>query len=121
VGRQVHVAGSQAATDVRDYLVTTLTAMGLQVRVQDAIGATDDLGGFAMSRVRNVVAVLPGQSSTGRLFLVAHYDSAQVSCGCNEGGAGVATLLETARAMAAGPKPRNDVVFVFTEAEEACL
>src|SRR5262249_28838903 len=102
-------------------IVTTLTGFGLQPRVQDAVGETGKLGGFAMARVRNVIAVLPGQSSTGRGFLVAHYDSVQVSYGGNRRGGGSASLPETARAPTRGPKPRNDVVFVFTEAEEACL
>jgi hypothetical protein len=121
IGSQVHVAGSDGATDVRNYITTTLTTIGLQTEVQDAIGAENALGGFQMARVRNVVALLPGESSTGRVIMVAHYDSVQVSYGANDDGAGVSTLLETARALAAGPKPRNDIVFVFTEAEEACL
>src|SRR6185369_13650603 len=124
IGEHVHVAGSQAASDVRDYIVTTLTGLGLQPRIQNAVGETGNLGGFAMARVRNVIAVLPGQSptsSTGRVFLVAHYDSVQVSYGANDDGAGVASLLETARALTMGPRPRNDIVFVFTDAEEACL
>ena len=70
--------------------------------VQDAVGMTDALGGFGMARVRNVIAVLPGTAPTGRVFLVAHYDSVQVSYGGNDDGAGVATLLETARILARG-------------------
>jgi hypothetical protein len=131
IGQKVHVAGSEAAAEVRDYIVSQLAAMGLQPQIQDAVGGTGNLGGFALARVRNVIAVLPGQSSgdgrpassgaDGKVFLVAHYDSVQVSYGGSDDGAGVATLLETARAIKAGPKPRNDIVFVFTEAEEACL
>lgn len=121
VGSAVHVAGSPAAEQVRGYLETTLRGYGLQVQVQDGVGATDALGGFAMAHVRNVIAVLPGTASTGRVFAVAHYDSVQVSYGGNDDGAGVSTLLETARALAQGPPPRNDIVFVFTDAEEACL
>jgi hypothetical protein len=121
VGAEVHVAGSDSASDVRSYLESTLEGLGLQTEVQEAIGATDALGGFAMGRVQNVVALLPGQDSTGRVIMVAHYDSVQVSYGGNDDGAGVATLLETARALADGPKPRNDIVFLFTDAEEACL
>ena len=117
----MHVAGSPAADTVRDYLVDTLTDLGLRAEVQDAVGADDALGGYAMARVRNVVALLPGTDPTGRVFLVAHYDSVQVSYGGNDDGAGVATLLETARALTAGPAPRNDIVFVLTDAEEACL
>jgi hypothetical protein len=61
----VHVAGSPAAGQVRDYLETTLKELGLQTEVQDTIGAEDALGGFAMARVRNVVALLPGTDPTG--------------------------------------------------------
>ena len=64
-------------------------------------------------------AVLPGETSTGRIVMFAHYDSVQVSYGGNDDGAGVSTLLETARVLAAGPRPRNDIVFLFTDAEEA--
>src|SRR5262249_40194558 len=121
IGSQVHVAGSDAAAGVRDYLQTTLTGLGLQTEIQDAVGAEDALGGYQMAHVHNVVALLPGTASTGRAFMMAHYDSVQVSDGANDDGAGVSALLETARALTAGPKPRNDIVFVFTEAEEACL
>jgi Zn-dependent M28 family amino/carboxypeptidase len=122
VGARVHVAGSPAAASVREYLSSTLTSLGLRVEEQQAVGATQALGNSAnMAAVRNVIAVLPGTDSTGRLFMIAHYDSVQVSYGGNDDGAGVATLLETARALAQGPRPRNDIVFVLTDAEEACL
>jgi hypothetical protein len=121
IGRHVHVAGSVAEDDVRRHIVATLTGLGLQPRIQDAIGETDALGGPAMARVRNVVTMIPGSHSTGRLFLVAHYDSVQVSYGANDDGSGIATLLETARALSTGPRLRNDIVLVATDAEEACL
>ncbi len=121
IGAQVHVAGSPAAADVRSYLEATLEGLGLQAEVQDGVGAEDALGGFAMAHVRNVVALLPGSDPTGQVILMAHYDSVQVSYGGNDDGAGVATLLETARALAEGPQPRNNIVFLFTDAEEACL
>jgi hypothetical protein len=122
VGAEVHVAGSAAAADVRDYIMATLTEIGVQPEVQETVGYGGALSGpFGMARVQNVVAVVPGTASTGRVFLVAHYDSVQVSYGGNDDGAGVATLLETARAVMAGPPPVNDLVFVFTDAEEACL
>ena len=122
IGSQVHVAGSPAAADVRDYIVSTLASYGLQPQIQDAVGEdANDGDDFAMAHVHDVVAVLPGTASTGRVFAVAHYDSVQVSYGGNDDGAGVASLLETARVLTHGPRPRNDIVFVFTDAEEACL
>lgn len=122
IGREVHPAGSQEASAVRDHIVSALTDLGLQPEIQEAVGGTGALSGpYGMARVRNVVAVVPGSAPTGTVVLFAHYDSVQVSFGGNDDGAGVGTLLETARAMLTGPPPVNDVVFLFTDAEEACL
>ncbi|KQY24784.1 peptidase [Cellulomonas sp. Root485] len=122
IGQEVHPAGSAAAGDVRDYLVDTLTDLGLEPEVVEGVGATGALGsGYGLAAVENVVAVLPGTDSTGTVFLVAHYDSVQVSYGANDDGAGTATLLETVRALREGPPLTNDLVLLFTDAEEACL
>lgn len=126
VGARTHVAGSAANNQVRDHLTGALRGLGLDTSVQDTVGPeagqlSGGEGGSTFARVRNVVALLPGTAPTGRVFLVAHYDSVQTGPGGNDDGAGVATILEVARALAAGPRPRNDVVFVLTDAEEACL
>ena len=78
------------------------TGSSRRSRTRSARTRTDG-DNFAMAHVHNVVAVLPGTASTGRVFAVAHYDSVQVSYGGNDDGAGVATLLETARGADAGP------------------
>ena len=119
---QTHVAGSDADDQVVEDLVATLSGLGLETRVQNSVGAWDARAGSTdMARVRNVVAVLPGSDSTGRLFLMAHHDSVQTGPGAADDAAGVAALLESVRALAAGPQLRNDVVVVLTGAEEACL
>jgi|GEM_PF-5367169 len=62
IGTQQHVTGSPAAADVRDFIVSALSGFGLQPQIQDTVSATDQLSGpYGMARVRNVVAVLPGQ------------------------------------------------------------
>jgi len=126
VARQTHVTGSAANDTVREHLVRTLRDLGLTTTVQDTVGGeAGDLsggaGGAAVAHVRNVVAVLPGTAPTGRVFLVAHYDSVQVGPGGNDDGAGTSAILEVARALSQGERPRNDIVFVLTDAEEACL
>ena len=50
---------------------------------------------------------------------MAHYDSVPFGPGAADDGAGVVTLLETARALKAGPPLKNDVIFLFTDGEEA--
>lgn len=126
IAAETHVAGSPANDRVRGYVERALRDLGLATEVQDAIGTeagelSGAASGAALARVRNVVAHLPGTASTGRVFLVAHYDSVQTGPGGNDNAAGAAAILEAARALTAGPRPRNDVVFVLTDAEEACL
>jgi len=122
ISRDVHVAGSDAAHQVRDYIAATLKSTGVHTTITDGVGASDALGSlFAMARVNDVVATLPGTEPTGTVVLFAHYDSVQISHGANDDGAGVSTLLETVRALKAGPALRNNLVFLFTDAEEACL
>jgi hypothetical protein len=128
IAAETHVAGSAGNDRVREHLVSTLRGLGLAPEVQDTVtteGGTlsAGAGGVAMARVRNVIARLPGTAPGpgGRVFLVAHYDSVQTGPGGNDDAAGAAALLETARALTAGPRLRNDVVFVLTDAEEACL
>ncbi|MBY8872932.1 M28 family peptidase [Micromonospora sp. PLK6-60] len=126
IGARPHVAGSPANDQVRAHVEGVLRGLGLETDVQDTVAAeagqlSGAAGGATLARVRNVVARLPGTDSTGRVFLVAHYDSVQSGPGGNDDAAGTATILEVARALAAGPKPRNDIVFVLTDAEEACL
>ncbi|GAB3802590.1 M28 family peptidase [Micromonospora zhanjiangensis] len=126
IAAQAHVAGSPAADRVRGYLVDTLRGLGLQTEVQDTVAdeagqLSGAAGGSTLGHVRNVVARLPGSAPTGRVFVVAHYDSVQTGPGGNDDAAGTSAILEVARALTTGPRPRNDIVFVLTDAEEACL
>ncbi len=114
--------GGLAHQRARDHLLTTLREYGLTAKVQESVGVDPSpRRAPTAASVENVVGVLPGSRSTGRLFLMAHYDSVAAGPGASDDGAGVAALLETARALASGPRMRNDVVFVFTDAEETCL
>ncbi|WP_402467589.1 M28 family peptidase [Isoptericola aurantiacus] len=122
VGSTVHPHGTAANDEVRDHLVERLTELGLEPEVVDGVGMSGRLGDQSrVAATQNVVATLPGTDPTKPLILMAHYDSAEVSHGGNDDGAGVATILETVRALAEGPALRNDVVVVLTDAEEACL
>jgi len=112
--------GSAAEGATRAAIVADLVSLGLDpsVRTADVVSAED---GRVAGTVQNVVARLPGRDSTRTVLLVAHYDSVPVAAGAADDGGGVATLLETARALAAGPRPRNDVAFLFTDGEELGL
>jgi len=112
--------GSRRAAEVRRTIVERLSALGLAPHVQTADVVSAENGRVA-GTVRNVVARWPGTAPSRTVLLVCHYDSVPVAPGAADDGGGVAALLETARALAAGPRPRNDVVFLFTDGEERGL
>jgi hypothetical protein len=51
-------------------------------------------------------------------MLAAHYDGVPAGPAASDDGSGIATLLETVRALRAGPPLRNDVIILCTDGEE---
>jgi len=112
-----HPIGSAEHDRVRDYLVAQFTALGLTPEVQKATGVTARYR--VAGTVENIVARLKGTSGANdAVALAAHYDSVPAGPGAGDDGSGVATLLETLRALRAGPPLHNDVLFVVTDGEE---
>jgi hypothetical protein len=112
-------AGSAAHARARDYIVATLRDLGLTPEVLGAEAISTRYGlPFDSATLHNVSATLDGEPGSGEILLVAHYDTVPTSPGGADDAAGVATLLETARALTAGPRPRASVVLLFTDAEE---
>jgi hypothetical protein len=112
-----HPTGSVASAAVRQYLISTLGDLGIETELQ-AINALDYYGSDASVDVVNVIARVPGTDSTGAIALVAHYDTVPWTTGGNDNSVAVAALLETARALTVGPALTNDVLLIFTDAEE---
>lgn len=118
IAKVPHPVGSQAHEDVRAYLLGVLNGLGLEVRVQDTTAALKAAAVVHAARVRNIIARLPGTRPGPAVLLAAHYDSVPQSPGAADDAAAVAALLETARALVAGPRLENDVVFLLSDAEE---
>lgn len=122
IAREPHPIGSPSHAAVREYIVKELGALGLAPEVQRATAVSKTGRRTVAADVQNVVARLRGGAGGGEaVMLVAHYDSVMHSHGASDDGAGVAALLETARALKSGPAPRNDVIFLFTDGEELGL
>ena len=51
-------------------------------------------------------------------MLAGHYDTVPVSPGANDDSSAIAILLETARALLSSPPLQNNVILLFTDAEE---
>lgn len=127
-----HPLGSDEAARVRELLVSELRALGLDVEIQDRLtSGTSRFGpSSTVARVRNVIAIVPGRERApadgsgerrDAVLVCAHYDSVAAGPGASDDGAGVAAIVEIARALRSGPPPRHDVVLLLNEGEEAGL
>ena len=118
IAQKPHPVGSAEHDRVRDYIQAALARQGLNPQLE-AGHAELSRGRFhAAADVENIVARLPGAANTKPVMLAAHYDSATRGPGAGDDGHGVAVLLETLRALRAGPPLRNDVIFLITDGEE---
>ena len=122
---------------VREYLIDQLEALGLEVETQTGyvstlrqrrIAVTKDSsavvpGDYHMVKPINILGRIKGSGDGKALMLLSHYDSAKVpSYGASDAGSGVVTILESLRAyLAAGKTPENDIIVLFTDAEELGL
>jgi len=112
--------GSVGHAAARDYLVAELRRLGLVAEIQDTVSAFRFPGAerFSAARVQNVIARIAGTQSDKAILLNTHYDGANTGPAAGDCGACVAAVLETLRALRAGPPLRHDVIVVFSDAEE---
>ncbi|HEV3165950.1 MAG TPA: M28 family peptidase [Isosphaeraceae bacterium] len=115
IAREPHPTGSPEAERVRKVLVKKLEELGLSPEIQMPV----DLD----APERNVLARLKGRGSSGKkaLMLCAHYDSVPSGPGAGDDASGVAVVLETLRAVKAGPPPDRDVIALLDDGEEKGL
>lgn len=124
IARRPHPTGTEENARVRRYLLEQLAALGLNPEIHsgEAVVPQGARGGPAPAgRVENVLARLPGTANSRALMLAVHYDSVPTAPGASDDGAGVAAVLETARALRAGPPLKNDLILLFTDGEELGL
>jgi hypothetical protein len=124
IARQPHPVGSAEHDRVRDEIAARARAHGAEVELQEAVvfrpsRARRQTG--VVGRVANVLARLPGRGNGTAILVDAHYDSVFTGPGASDDGVGVAVMLETLRALRAGPPLDNDVVFNLSDAEEVGL
>ncbi|HVH45987.1 MAG TPA: M20/M25/M40 family metallo-hydrolase, partial [Labilithrix sp.] len=112
--------GSEGNARGRGVIIAELEKLGWIVEPQHAWSCTFHA---ACAPVANVVARLPGGApgEHDSVLITAHHDSVLSGPGASDDGLGTVTLLETARALAAGPRPRRTIVAVFTDGEEGGL
>lgn len=120
ISKKPHFVGNPAHSIVRNYIVKTLQDLGLEVQTQEGYSLTDK---GMLTRPQNILARIRGSENGKVLLLMSHYDSAgHSSFGASDAGSGVATVLEGVRALLAeGDIPKNDIIILFTDAEEVGL
>jgi hypothetical protein len=125
---QPHPVGSSANAAVRARLLKALEAMGIQARPVTQMSCYTEArwGSVECATVTNVIAgVTPGpenQKDSKVVLLMAHLDSVAAGPGGCDDGCGLATLLETIRALKArGANGEHPIVALFTDGEELGL
>ena len=116
-----HYIGTKEHARVRNYLIGQLEELGLETQVQE--GFVINPKWKSLDKPKNIIAQIKGSENGKSLLLLSHYDSALTpSYGASDAGSGVVTILETLRAYkASGKKPKNDIIVLFTDAEEVGL
>ena len=113
-----HPTGSAANGVVRGRVIDELTKLGYQPEVQTGFSC-DDFGTCAT--VKNILARLDGVEPGASVLLSAHYDSVPAGPGASDDGAGVAAVIEIARALKSAPAPRHPIIILIDDGEEAGL
>ncbi len=122
ISEKPHYIGSPAHQEVREYLVSQLELLGLEAHIQE--GYTLNKKWNVLAKPKNILARIPGKEKGKALMLLAHYDSAphSKSYGASDAGSGVVAILEGVRAyLASGQIPQNDIIILFSDAEEIGL
>jgi hypothetical protein len=136
IAEQMRAIGLRPAGD-SGFLQRVPVAMGQNGRPRGlaTFAAWDSLPLAARGMAVNVVGVLPGELADSAVVVDAHYDHLGVAghgtcravgadsiCnGADDDASGTVAVIEIARALAAGPRPRRTIVFVAATGEEVGL
>ncbi len=108
--------------DTQFYLIEQLQKMGLKVSKHRSTSYNKN--NKSAAPITNIIATYPGSDPNSKdLLLMAHYDAAKFSAtGAGDDASGVAVILEAVNALLkTAEKPSNDIVVLFSDAEEVGL
>lgn len=130
IAARPHLAASPENAAVRAHIAARMQALGMLVREARFTAPPPSAQRLARwsgkddpaPTLTNVIGVLPGQNpALPAVLLMAHHDTVGGSPGAADDTAGVAALLETARAVRAGGQPARDLIVLITDGEELGL
>jgi Peptidase family M28 len=118
-----HPVGSVENAAVRARIIDQFAKLGVATKTYRAFTCNPwrKLSYVACATVTDIIAdVIPGEGNA--IVLLAHYDSVPAGPGASDDESGVATILETVRALKArGAKSLHPVIAVITDGEEGGL
>jgi hypothetical protein len=122
IAQKPHPLGSPANDSARNYIVNELTEMGLEPVIQEGVGVSSSFRNGLAGYTKNIIAKIDGQNPEQTILLVAHYDSGPNTPGAADDAAGVAAILESARAIISRDTPlKNNIWILMTDGEERGL
>lgn len=121
ISQKPHHTGSEEHKKVQNYLVQELKKLNLEPEIQYQTAINKKWR--AATTTENIIARIKGTENSKALLLLTHYDSnPHSSLGASDAGSGVVTILEGVRAyLAANKTPKNDIIILFSDAEELGL
>jgi hypothetical protein len=124
IAAEPHPVGSSAHAEVTGYLLEQIAALGYRAEVQETLAsARFDLPKpfVKAARIKNILVRVDGKAQQGAVLIAGHYDSAENAPGAADNGAAVASMLEVLRLLKHSDPPQNDLIFLFSDAEELGL
>jgi hypothetical protein len=124
IAAEPHPVGSKAHEAVADYLLDQIAALGYRAEVQETIASTQ--AAFPKTfvkaaRIKNIMVRVAGKTHRGAVLIAAHYDSVETSPGAADDGMAAASMLEVLRILKQDSPAQNDLIFLFSDAEELGL
>ncbi|WP_051690943.1 M28 family metallopeptidase [Photorhabdus australis] len=137
IAAEPHPAASKRQELVRAYLIKEMNEMGYKVTEQKFHYTANDLGlkfvrdeqGNVEDEISthselsgtNLIAKLKVPSPKGTMLIISHYDSVRTAQGASDNGMAIASVLQLMRDLSQRTDIKNNVIFLFSDAEELGL
>jgi hypothetical protein len=115
--KKPHPIGSQSHKDVQSYISNQLKSFGYEVHVQENASIRSVNNTVSVASVKNLYAIKRGSASDKSIVVLSHYDTQVNSLGAGDASASIAIILELANKYNK-IQSKNDIIFLFTDAEE---
>ncbi len=119
ISEKPHPTGSKEIENVRRYIISQLDTLGYSPILQKEMIFVEK--SQRACNIVNIIVRIPGSQNTKSVVVMGHYDSVDYSFGASDDGSAVGAMLETLRILKHEKQHKNDIIFVFTDAEEIGL